>query len=295
MGEYSIADEQFREAVNAIDNGMIEVLEELITHHPRLVRDRLPGPDEGYFTRPYLLWFVADNPIRIPVLPNNVVEVTDLLVRAVQRESPDNQQEQFDYALALVVTGRIPRESGRQIQMMDLLIDAGAKPGGGMGAVAHGNLDAARHLIKRGGKLKLGVAVCLDLKDDIERLLPVATPDEKLTALTAAAFYGKVDLVKMLLKHVDNINAYPDSASGFHSHATPLHQGLWSGSLETVKLLVEAGANLDMQDKAYHGTPLGWAHYILSGGEGSENKEWKEKIAVIAKYLEEVEDERHNI
>jgi peptide-methionine (S)-S-oxide reductase len=48
---------------------------------------------------------------------------------------------------------------------------------------------------------------------------------------------------------------------GAHSHSTPLHQAVLKGSLEVVKLLVERGARLDLEDILFHGTPLGWAEY----------------------------------
>lgn len=40
-----------------------------------------------------------------------------------------------------------------------------------------------------------------------------------------------------------------------------LHHAVWSGSLDTVKLLVEAGAKMDTGDSIYDGTPLDWAEY----------------------------------
>jgi peptide-methionine (S)-S-oxide reductase len=36
---------------------------------------------------------------------------------------------------------------------------------------------------------------------------------------------------------------------------------VYSGSLDAVKVLVEAGADLDTKDTIYEGTPLGWAEY----------------------------------
>ena len=46
---------------------------------------------------------------------------------------------------------------------MDLLIDAGATASSGLGAMAHGNIiEAARHLLERGGELTLTTAICLD-------------------------------------------------------------------------------------------------------------------------------------
>src|SRR4029450_9321085 len=97
-------------------------------------------------------------------LPKNIVAVTKTVIEALRKNAADSFQEQIDYTLALVATGRIPRESGVQIEWIDLLIDAGATPGNGIGALAHGNIDAANHLIKRGGKLTLATAVGLDMQ-----------------------------------------------------------------------------------------------------------------------------------
>jgi hypothetical protein len=277
-----ITDPLFLQAVNALDAGHVNELEKLITENPRLVKERTKTAEEGYFKNPYLLWFVADNPIRNEKLPPNIVDVTRLLIGAVKRESPDTRQQQLDYTLGLVATGRIPRESGVQIELIDLLIDAGATPGGGIGAIAHGNLAAASHLIKRGGKLTLPVAVCLGLKNDITHLITEAGEDGKRLALVAAAFYGKTDMVKYLLDMGANPNGYPLANTGFHSHATVLHQAVFSGSLAGVKMLVEAGAKLDVSDKIYHGTPLGWAIYMQTE---TNDEKLKANYAEIEKYL----------
>jgi peptide-methionine (S)-S-oxide reductase len=138
--------------------------------------------------------------------------------------------------------------------MTDLLIDEGANPGGGLGALAHGNIAAA----------------------------------ERLIALTAAAFYGNSHMLGLLLNAGVTPNGYPVRQSGFHTHATPLHQAVYSGSLECVKLLVEAGARLDAKDKAWDGTPLGWAMYMPTE-EGYDDAA-KQRFAAIEKYLRETEN-----
>ena len=126
MSNYDINDPLFLQAVQALDSGNIGVLEKLIEEYPRLVRERLITDEDGYFKDPYLIWFVANNPIRNFKLPPNIIEITQLLIQTVKREAADTYQEQIDYALGLVATGRVPRECGVQIAMMDLLIDAGA-------------------------------------------------------------------------------------------------------------------------------------------------------------------------
>src|SRR5207248_532482 len=63
-------DADFREAISAIDAGDVATLEHLVLEKPTLVRERLASPGawlrdrvgdalDGFFRRPYLLWFVA--------------------------------------------------------------------------------------------------------------------------------------------------------------------------------------------------------------------------------------------
>ena len=262
MDNSEIKDPLFRLAVEAIDSGDDTILRQILEKHPQLVSKRLDTPDEGYFKHPYLLWFVADNPIRHEKLPANICDVTRLIIRSVQKNAADSFKEQIDYTLGLVATGRIPRESGVQLEWIDLLIDSGATPGNGVGALAHGNVDAARHLIERGGNLTLATAICLDRIEDIRRLAAKANKEDKQIALIAASFYGMPDKINYLLDLGADVNAYIDRSSGFHSHATALHQAVFSTSLDSVRLLVEAGANLHLKDHIYDGTPLDWAKYM---------------------------------
>jgi hypothetical protein len=283
MKNSGITNTLFQYAVEAIDFGNIRVLEGLITEYPSLVKERLKNKEKGYFKDPYLIWFVADNPIRNEKMPPNIMAVTRLLIDTVKREAPDTYQEQIDYTLGLVATGRIPRECGVQIAMMDTLVDAGATPGDGIGALAHCSVEAAQHLIDLGGDLTLAAAVCLERKDDINRLSAIADRAQKTTAITAAAFYGKADMIRRLLMIGADPNGYPESNSGFHSHATPLHQAVQSGSLDAVILLVGAGASLDAMDKIYSGTPLDWARYMQT--DDSYDEPTKRNFALLAEYL----------
>jgi Ankyrin repeats (3 copies) len=277
-----ITDRLFRDAVKAIDSGNIFLLEQLLDAHPELVYHRYDVPKEGYFKEPYLLWFIAENPIRDEKLPANIADITRLIIKFIKREAEDSLQHQLNYALGLVETGRIPNECGVQIELIDVLIDAGAKPGKAIGAVANGNLEAAAHVIQRGGQMTLTAAICLDWKDQIEGLLQNADDKEKHLALVAASFYGKAAMVELLIRHGTIVNGYPDSNSGFHSHATALNQAVFAGSLDCIKLLVNAGASLEATDKIYNGTALGWARHIQEGI--SDNNE-KTKYKIIEEFL----------
>lgn len=285
MDNTEITDPLFREAVEAIDRGHTALLERLLTEHPELVRERLSLPGGGYFKDPFLLWFVADNPIRVPQLPSNIAAIAGLLIEHIKLQGTTTLQEQLDYALGLVATGRIPKECGVQTEMMDLLIDAGAKPGGALGALAHGNVSAAVHLIDRGGLLTFAAAIGLERMDDVNRLAVTAGEEERLTALTVASFYGKPHWISLLLDMGVDPNGYPGKESGFHWHATPLHQAVSSGSLDAVKLLVAAGARLDARDRLYEGTPLGWAQHMQTqeGIDAAARKKYER----IGEYLGE--------
>jgi len=278
MNNSDIKDHLFRKAVDAIDTGDLVSLKDLLDKNPSLINKRLDIPTEGYFANPYLIWFVADNPIRNDKLTANIIDITGMLIQYIQQHAPGTLQEQIDYTLGLVATGRIPRESGLQIELMDLLIDAGAKPGNGIGALAHGNKEAAKHLIKRGGELTLTTAIGLDQVDDVPQLLKKATTTDKQIALIASAFSGRADMIKLLIESGADVNVYIDRGSGFHSHATALHQAVYNGSLESVKLLINAGADLNAKDRIYDGTPLGWAKYMQ---KEEKDKSKRKKFAEI--------------
>ena len=194
-------DSLFRDAVSAIDAGDVASLEHQIAAYPALVHERLDaagawlrdtvkGALDGFFKAPYLLWFVAEDPVRNGTLPANIADVTLAIVRAIKGEKVDSLQAQLDYALNLV----------------------------------------------------------------------------------SCALKGKAEAVRRLIAFGIDINGVSED---LYSHATALHHAVSSGSIDTVRVLVEAGANLGAPDTVYHGTPLGWAEY--SGG--------KPQYDAIAAYL----------
>jgi peptide-methionine (S)-S-oxide reductase len=86
-----------------------------------------------------------------------------------------------------------------------------------------------------------------------------ASTRDKQIALVAAALNGRAEALTRLLQLGVDIDAY---STGIHPHATAIHHAVDSGSLDTVKVLVEAGARLDTRDKIYNGTPLDWAEHL---------------------------------
>jgi ankyrin repeat protein len=129
--------------------------------------------------------------------------------------------------------------------------------------------------------LTLAAAVCLDRTEDVARLLPEASAEDRHIALEAAAFNGKVPGIRTLLGAGSDANAYNRQVQ---YHATALHNAVCSGSLEAVQALVEAGARVDAEDTAYQATPLTWAQYYLREDEGHRPAK---QYAAIVNYLRE--------
>jgi peptide-methionine (S)-S-oxide reductase len=284
MGELKILDELFRQAVSAIDAGDVHELEHLLAANPRLacerldapgawLRDKIGGALDGFFQKPYLLWFVAEDPVRNGTLPRNIVDVACTIMCAAQQACSDTLREQLDYALQLVSWSWIARQCGVQIELLDALIDAGASTDGAAdNALVNGNVAAAEHLVTRGAALTLSTALCLGRWEDASRLAGSATSREKQFALTLAALRGNAEALRRIIDMGVDVNAMsPD----LYSHATPLHHAVYSGSLDAVRVLVEAGANLSVRDTAYDATPIGWA----------EHSKGKQPYDEIAAYL----------
>jgi hypothetical protein len=289
-GDLDALDAHFRDAVAAIDSGDIATLERLVVANPALVRERLTSPGawlrdivggalDGFFQRPFLLWFVAEDPVRIGKLPSNIAAVAHAIIAAGRREGVSTLQEQLDYALTLVSWSWIARQCGVQLALIDVLVDAGAVADGNPNnALVNGNFAAAEHLVKRGAKLTLATALCLGQWDDVDRLVTTASEPEKQFSFVLSALNGKADALRRMIRAGIDVNA---PSADLYSHGTPLHHAVSSGSLDTVEALVEAGAELGSKDSAWGGTPLGWAEHYLSERQGDRGKQYSE----IATYL----------
>jgi peptide-methionine (S)-S-oxide reductase len=308
MGDAEVLDALFREAVSAIDAGDAPTLEQFLAAHPRLVRDRLGAPGawlrdkvggalDGLFRQPFLLWFVAEDPVRNGRLPKNIAGAARTIIRAAQREGVESLQEQLDYALRLVCWSWIARECGVQIELIDELIDSGASVDARSiyqhrhgthsdAAIYNGNFKAAEHLLARGAPLTLTTALCLGRWADVERLAPAATLPDKQDAFVQAAMHGNAEALRRMLALGIEATTVSDRTQ---SHGTALHHAVWSGRLDAVRVLVEAGADLHRRDTMYDGTPLGWAEEsCVEVNEANGHRAGARKqYAEIAAYLRE--------
>ena len=287
-------DASFREAVAAVDSGDVAKLSRLLTAEPMLARERLEPPGdwlkaqigdalESFFQRPYLLWFIAEDPVRNGSLPANIADIARTIINAAKRANADNLQEQLDYALQLVCWSWIAPQCGVQIDLIDVLLDAGASSAGAAdNALVNGNRAAAAHLLARGAPLSLNVAIALGRWEEVPKLLHSASKRDRQTAFVQAALHGNVDGLKAILQaDVDVNKPSPD----LYGHATPLHHAVWSGSLDAVKVLFAAGADLSAKDTVHETTPLGWAVYAA---ETQTDPEKAARYSAIAEYLRHV-------
>ena len=94
-----------------------------------------------------------------------------------------------------------------------------------------------------------------------------------------AALNGKPNALRRMMDLGANVNS---PSEDLYSHGTPLHHAVCSGSLDTVKVLVEAGANLGTKDTAWNGTPLGWAEHYLAERKDDDSQR---RYGGIADYL----------
>jgi peptide-methionine (S)-S-oxide reductase len=248
-----IQDPIFRHAVGLLDAGDAAGLREQLRQHPKLVRQRVEFEGGNYFHTPTLLEFIAENPVRNGTLPRNIVDVAKVILDA------GPARESLTEALGLVATGRVVREYGVQVVLIELLCDHGADPDGALqAAAAHGEFEAVEALLRLGARISLPVAAALGRLES-SRLLPAASDEDRQRALALASQFGRLEVVRMLLNEGVNPNRY--NLPGSHSHSTPLHQAAFYGHQETVQQLIERGADPNEKDLHWNGTPADWARH----------------------------------
>jgi hypothetical protein len=251
-----IEDPLFRRAVDLLDGGDLANLRAHLKEHPKLVQQRANFEGGNYFRNPALLEFVAENPVRRGTLPANILEVTREILDAGAKED----QSALNETLELVCSGRVPRECGVQVPLIDLLCKYGADPDSAMlAALPHGEFEAVDALIRHGARIDLFVAAGLGRLEESRALLAAANGEIRHRALAVAAQFGHAEVLRLLLAAGEDPNRY--NPVGAHSHSTPLHQAAVGGHDKAVHLLVERGARLDLKDTLWQGTPADWARH----------------------------------
>jgi ankyrin repeat protein len=265
---------RFERAVDAVVDGDIATLTQLLAEDPDLVRARSTRVTNGDppVHRSTLLHYLAANGVEDERQrsPKNAAEVAKILLDA----GADPNALSYAYGgqcttMALLVSSTPPERAGVQVALVETLIDYGAfvVPSGEGNwtspietALVFNKRAAAEALVRRGAPiLSLAAAAGLGLADDVKRMLPGATDEDRHRAFALAAQCGHTEVVRILLDAGEDPNRF--NPPGMHAHTPPIHQAIAAGHLDVVKLLVDRGARLDIKDTIHHGTPLGWARY----------------------------------
>ena len=247
---------------------------DLLADQPDLVRARstIVTPHEPALHRATLLHYVAANGVEgwRQRTPPNAVEIATLLLKAgAEPDARANMYGGQHTTMTMLVSSAHPAAAGLQAMLAETLLDFGASVDGSgpgtlasplMTSLAYGYLDhrrgsgpSRRQHGSPGGGRRPG------LLDDARRLLKTADAETRHRATALAAQHGQNAVLRLLLDAGEDPNRL--NPRGFHGHSTPLHQAVWSNHLDTVQLLVDRGARLDIPDTMWHGTPLGWAEF----------------------------------
>ena len=249
-----IRDPNFRAAVAAIRTGDVDGLGRLLDQHPDLLHVRAVEPDcypQDYFRDPKLFWFVANNPTVMQKVPANIAAITQAMIdRGVEQADLDN-------TLALVISNSDEIMGGHQAEVLATLLAGGAKasPWAIVVALAHWQHAPVLALLDHGMPMTAPIAAALGRNDELAKLLPASSADDRQTALGLAVINRQLEAARLCLDAGADVNAYLP----VHKHSTALHQAAINEDLPMLELLVERGARLDIRDTLWNGTPLGWA------------------------------------
>lgn len=263
---------RFESAVDAVVNGDAATLRELLAEDPSLVHAR--STRICHFDPPshqaMLLHYIGANGVEgyRQKTPPNAVEITKILLDA--GADPNALTYMYGGAtpvMSMLVSSCHPANAGLQSALVEVLAAHGAsvEPEGSGNwksplwtALIFGYGECAATLVRCGATVdNAATAAGLGRTDDFRRLLPDADADTRQRALILAAMHNQVEPLAILLEAGEDPNRF--NPPGAHAHSTPLHQAALAGHAEAVRLMVEHGARLDIQDPIYHGTAAGWA------------------------------------
>ncbi len=258
---------KFERAADAIVTGDLPCLKRLLQENPELVRARS--------TRAHgapLIHYVAANGVEDfrQKTPKNIVEITKALLGAgAEVDATTQEYGGTSTALGLAATSCHPAQAGVQLELLDVLLKAGARvdgaPGGWNSVVAalhNGRGEAAVFLADRGAGLDLESAAGTGRIDVVARyfdqdgiLKGGATNEQLIYGFLWACEYGRTEMVKFLLDR----GFKPDARSQYGE--TGLHWAAFGGHTEIVDLLLKGAAPVNAKEQRHGGTPLGWAIY----------------------------------
>ena len=259
---------QFEAAVDGIVAGKIPRLKQLLRRNPELTRARSTRNHHSM-----LLHYVGANGVEYyrQRTPKNAVKVAELLLEAGAEIDAMADMYGGSTTLGLIATSIHPYLAGVQNALIDVFLKHGAqidhptaagnKQSLVNGCLANGRPDAAEFLAKRGARLDLEGAAGVGRLDKVKSLFtadgglkPNATEAQLRSGFNWACEYGHTRVIEFLLKTKFDFNH-------IHRGETGLHWAAYGGHVDIIKLLLKRNARVDIIDKRFDGTPLGWALY----------------------------------
>jgi len=176
--------------------------------------------------------------------------------------------------LGEVATSVHAARAGIQVALMETLLDGGAAIEGAPGgyqplaaALANGQPEAAEFLAERGAQLDIVGAAGLGRLDLLKHYLEHdsslqgnQTKEQLEEGFILACLYGQTSVAEFLLEKG------VDPAAGANVGQTGLHYAAHAGHLDTVKMLIERKAPLEVLN-VYGGTVLGQATWSVMNGD----------------------------
>ena len=260
----------FERAADAVVNGDLEALDELLARNPGLVHERSARKH-----RATLLHYVAANGVEDfrQKTPPNAVHIAERLLAAGAEVDATAETYGGDYntTMNLLVSSMHPADAGLQSKLVEVLLDHGAAIDGVandsspiLTALSFGYRDAVETLARRGAAMSHVVIAAgvgrLDLVREwvidattLTRTHPpycgprwVHLPDDATgqieMALLAACKFGRSDVAAYLLDLGVNPNAKDGDAM------TALHWASASGLLDVMNVLIAKGAQLESRN-----------------------------------------------
>ena len=241
-------------AADAVAKGDEETLKTLIADVPSLtvVRSRRPH-------RCCLINYVGVNGFEgeRQVTPKNAVAITKILLSAgcdpnalsfTYRGGPGNN------TMGLLTSSGVPKQVGLMLPLVKALAEAGAEVSGSYGS-----------LVRLSASVETG-----DVGSFFENF--AAESRDSVAMLVDAASLGERELLSLLIEHGVDVNGTT------YGGVRAIHNAALDGDEETVRLLLEAGADPRLREDTYNGTAAGWAD---AGGHRELTKFLVEEIVKL--------------
>jgi ankyrin repeat protein len=274
--------ERFERAADAVIDGDLPTLQELLDADPALARTRSPRPHAATLLHYNCSNGIEDERQRVP---ENAVDVAKLLI---ERGANINAMA-YCYGggpgstpLVGLVTSAHPDEAGLMDDMIRAYaaskqdLDGVEKDGLPVAsALLFRNVDAARTLVECGaGVLDIATAAGVGDLDRVKELLVEGTPPKAKGAMPPSPFgwhydaaraaqlalliactAGETEIAEFLL------DAGVDPNAPLHQDLTSLHEAAFGGFADIVELLLSRNADVAVRDRQFHATPLAWAEH----------------------------------